>query len=153
MKHRVAGKKLARDRSHRQALFKNLLSALILHGEIKTTESKAKVIQRLFEKLVTKSKLKTLHARRTVGIHLNNRRVVNKLVDEVTPQFKNRASGFTRIIRLGKRKGDDAQMVRLALVEKPEVKEKPKKKEAEKPAKREAATGGKDEKDKNHQKK
>jgi len=153
MKHRVAGKKLARDRSHRQALFKNLLSALILHGEIKTTESKAKVIQRLFEKLVTKSKLKTLHARRTVGIRLNNRRVVNKLVDEVTPQFKNRASGFTRIIRLGKRKGDDAQMVKLALVEKPEAKEKPKKKKAEKPAKRKAAIRGKDEKDKNHQKK
>ena len=153
MKHRVAGKKLARDRSHRQALFKNLLSALILHGEIKTTESKAKVIQRLFEKLVTKSKLKTVHARRTVGIHLNNRRVINKLVDEVTPQFKNRASGFTRIIRLGKRQGDDAQMVRLALVEKPEAKEKPKKKKAEKPTERKAVSKGKDEKDKNHQKK
>lgn len=153
MKHRVAGKKLARDRSHRQALFKNLLSALILHGEIKTTESKAKVIQRLFEKLVTKSKLKTLHARRTVGIHLNNRQVINKLVDEVTPQFKNRASGFTRIIRLGKRKGDDALMVRLTLVEKPEIKEKPKKKKAEKPAKSKSTSKRKDEKDKNHQKK
>lgn len=144
MKHRVAGRKLSRSRSHRKALFKNLLSALILHGEIKTTESKAKATQRLFDRLVTKSKKGTLHARRTVAAFLNDRKSVNKLVDELTPQFKTRTSGFTRIIRLGKRKGDDAMMVKLELVEKPELKEeKPKKKAKEK----------KDEKNKSNQKK
>lgn len=145
MKHRVAGKKLARSRSHRKALFKNLLSALILYGEIETTESKAKATQRLFDKLVTKSKPGTLHARRTVDAFLNDRKTVNKLVDEITPNFKNRTSGFTRIIRLGKRKGDDAMMVKLELVEKPEPKEeKPKKKKTKKK---------KDEKNKSNQKK
>ena len=127
---------MARSRSHRKALFKNLLSALILHGEITTTESKAKATQRLFDKLVTKSKPGTLHSRRMVDAFLNDRKTVNKLVDEITTNFKKRNSGFTRIIRLGKRKGDDAMMAKLELVEKPAVKEgklkKRKKKKSEK---------------------
>ncbi len=144
MKHRVAGKKLSRSRSHRKALFKNLLSALIMHGEIKTTESKAKATQRLFDKLVTKSKPGTPHSRRTVDAFLNDRKTVNKLVNEITPNFKNRTSGFTRIIRIGKRKGDDAMMVKLELTEKPKPKgEKSKKRKAKK----------KDEKNKSNQKK
>jgi large subunit ribosomal protein L17 len=150
MRHRIVGKKLARDRGHRQALFKNLLSALILHGEIKTTESKAKVVQRLFGKLVSKSKPGTLSARRRVGIHLSNRKVVNKLIDEITPLLKNRTSGFTRLIRLGKRQGDNALMVKLVLVEKPAVKEAKKK---EKIIKKKVVSQKKNEKNKNDQKK
>ncbi len=121
MRHRVAGKKLSRSRSHRKALFRNLLSALILHGEIKTTESKAKIVNRLFDKLVTKSKVGTLHARRSVAAFLNKKKVVNRLVDEIAPLFKDRPGGFTRIIRLGQRQGDDAMMVKLELVEKPKL--------------------------------
>lgn len=144
MRHRKAGKKLSRSQSHRKALFKNLLSALILHGEIKTTESKAKAVRRLFDKLVTKGKSGTFHARRLVASFLDNKQAVNKLVDEIAPRFKDRPGGFTRIIRLGRRQGDDALMVKLELVEKPEAEEKPKK-----PAKSES-TGGrkKDEKNK-----
>lgn len=123
MRHRVAGKKLSRSRTHRKALFKNLLSALIMHGEIQTTESKAKAICRLFDKLVTKGKAGTLHARRLVAAFLNNKKAVNKLVDEIAPLFKERPGGFTRIIRLGRRRGDDAMIVKLELVEKPRTAE------------------------------
>ena len=128
MKHRVAGKKLARSQSHRKALFRNLLSALILNGEIETTESKAKAVQPLFDRLVTKSKSSTLHDRRTVAAFLNKKQAVNKLVDEIAPRFKDRSGGFTRITRLGRRRGDDAMMVKLELVAKPKPKEKPTKK-------------------------
>jgi len=132
VRHRVAGKKLARSRSHRKALFKNLLSALILHGEIRTTESKAKATRRIFDRLVTKGKSGTLHARRIVAAFLNNKKAVNKLVDEISPKFKDRHGGFTRIIRLGRRQGDDAMMVKLELIEKPETEEKPAPKKGEK---------------------
>lgn len=132
MRHRVAGRKLARSQSHRKALFRNLLSALILHGEIETTESKAKAIRRLFDRLASKSKAGTLHARRAIAAFLNNKKAVNKLVDEITPKFKNRPGGFTRMVRLGRRRGDDALMVKLELVEKPEVKEEKKKDEKNK---------------------
>lgn len=147
MRHRVAGKKLARSRSHRKALFRNLLSALILHGEIKTTESKAKATRRLFDRLVSKGKSGTLHARRIVAAFLNNKKAVNKLVDEIAPKFKDRPGGFTRMIRLGRRRGDDAMMVKLELVEKPETEEKPVEKKVKKKEKK------KDEKNKSNQSK
>lgn len=144
MRHRVAGKKLARSRSHRKALFRNLLSALILHGEIKTTESKAKATRRLFDRLVTKGKSGTLHARRIVAAFLNNKQAVNKLVDEIAPKIRDRQGGFTRMIRLGRRRGDDAMMVKLELVEKPE---------AEEPTKKKAKKKEKNEKNKSNQSK
>lgn len=142
MRHRVAGKKLARSRSHRKALFKNLLSALIMRGEIKTTESKAKATRRIFDRLVTKGKSGTLHARQVVAAFLNNKQAVNKLVDEIAPRFKDRPGGFTRIIRLGQRRGDDAMMVKLELVEKPETKEKPTPKKGKKKKKKDEKNKG-----------
>lgn len=153
MKHRVAGKKLSRSRSHRKALFKNLLSALILHGEIRTTESKAKAVRRLFDRLVTKGKTGTLHARRLVAAFLNNKQAVNKLVDEIAPLFKDRPGGFTRMIRLGRRRGDDAMMVKLELVDKPKPKEKVEKKTKKSRSKTSppsAKKGKKDEKNKSN---
>ena len=152
MRHRVAGKKLARSRSHRKALFRNLLSALILHGEVKTTESKAKATRRLFDRLITKGKSGTLHARRIVAAFLNNKQAVHKLVDEIAPKFKDRPGGFTRMIRLGQRRGDDAMMVKLELIEKPEPKKKVVVKKTEKP-KKPAKGGKKDEKNKGNQSK
>jgi len=119
MRHRVFGKRLSRDRSHRKALFKNLIKSLIVNGEIKTTESKAKAVRRLVEKIITKGKKGTLHARRLIEAFLQDKKVVNKIVDEVSPLFKDRPGGYTRIIRLGKRRGDDAMMVKLELVDKP----------------------------------
>jgi len=82
--------------------------------------------------LVTKGKSGTLHARRIVAAFLNNKKAVNKLVDEISPKFKDRHGGFTRIIRLGRRQGDDAMMVKLELIEKPETEEKPAPKKGEK---------------------
>lgn len=112
-------KKLSLDRSQRKALFKNLINALIIHGQIKTTEAKAKAIRRLVEKLITKGKEQTLHARRLIAAFLQNKKAVNKIVDELAPLFKKRPGGFTRIIRLGERRGDRAPIVKLELIEKP----------------------------------
>lgn len=116
MRHRVSGKKLGRNRNERKALFKNLTSSLILHGEIKTTEAKAKAIKRLVDKLVTRAKQQTLSARRLLTAFLQDKKVVSRLVDEIAPKFKDRQSGFTRILRLGKREGDQAMMVKIEFV-------------------------------------
>lgn len=146
MRHRYQGKKLGRTRDHRQALFKNLIKSLIGHEVIKTTESKAKVVRGIFAKLVTKGKDGTIHARRLVHAFLQDKQSVNKLVDKISPLFKNREGGFTRIVRLGKRRGDDAMMVRLELTaktkkpeesaKKPKKGEKPKKEESPVPQRR-----------------
>ncbi|MGB9706452.1 MAG: 50S ribosomal protein L17 [Microgenomates group bacterium] len=122
MRHRVSGKKLSLDRSKRKALFKSLINSLVIHGQIKTTEAKAKAVRRLVDKLITKGKQQTLHARRLIAAFLQNKNAVNKIVDELAPLFKNRPGGFTRIVRLKERQGDNAPMVRLELVEKPEKK-------------------------------
>ena len=118
MRHKKAGKKLNRNTSQRKALFKNLIQALIVHEEIKITEAKAKAIKRLIDKLITKAKKRTLHSRRQILAFLPDKKVANKLVDEITPRFSKRISGFTRFVRLGKRRGDDAMMVKMEFVEK-----------------------------------
>jgi large subunit ribosomal protein L17 len=123
MKHRVAGKKLSRSRNQRKALFKNLINALVIKGEIKTTESKAKAVRGLVDKLITRGKTGTLQARRMIGAFLQNKQAVHHIIDELGPLFKTRAGGFTRMGRLGRRRGDDAMMVKLELVEKPKAKE------------------------------
>lgn len=128
MRHKAAGKKLSRDLKQRKALFKNLINAFVIKGTIKTTESKAKAVRRLVEKLITKGRSGTLHARRLIASFLQNKQAVNKIVDDLGPIFKNRPGGFTRIVRLGRRRGDKAMMVRLELVEKPKAKGKTKKK-------------------------
>ena len=124
MRHKKAGKKLNRNTSQRKALFKNLIQALIVHEEIKITEAKAKVIKRLIDKLITKAKKGTLHSRRQILAFLPDKKAANKLVDEITPRFSKRISGFTRFIRLGKRRGDDAMIVKMELVEKKKKVEK-----------------------------
>jgi large subunit ribosomal protein L17 len=118
MRHKVKGKKLSRDSSQRKALFKSLINALVIHGEIKTTESKAKAIRGLVDKLITKGKRGTFQARRLIGAFLQNKIAVNKIVDELAPISKGQSGGFTKIVRLGRRRGDDAMMVKLELVEK-----------------------------------
>ena len=120
MRHRKAGKKLNRDIKHRKALFKNLINALIIHEEIKTTEPKAKAIKGIVDKLISRGKVGTLNARRTIAAFLQQKKSVNKVVDELGPRFKDRVSGFTRIIKVGKRKGDDAMVVKMELVQKQE---------------------------------
>lgn len=124
MRHRVTGSKFGRDKSARKALFKNLISSLILHGRIETTEAKAKAVKRLVDKLMTRSRERTLQARRIIFAFLQDKKIVNKLVDEITPKFASRSSGFTRILRLGKRAGDQTMMVKMEFVEGKEIEEK-----------------------------
>lgn len=121
MKHRVAGKKLNRDTNNRKALFKGLITSLIEAGEIKTTETKAKAIKGLTDKLINRAQDGSLAARRLLGRFFGRRDIVNQLVDTVAPATKGRTSGFTRIVRLGKRRGDNTMMVKIELVDKPTV--------------------------------
>jgi len=127
MRHRVKGRKLSRDSAQRKALFKSLINNLVLHGEIKTTQTKALAIRGLTDKLITKGKKQTLHARRLILSFLQNKKAVNKIVDELAPLFKDKKSGFTRVTKIGNRKGDDALMVKIELTRKPEKKKEDKK--------------------------
>lgn len=126
MRHRVFGRKLGRDVKARKALFKNLINALIEHQEIETTEAKAKAIKGLVDKLVSRAKKKDLHSRRLVFSFLQNKKMVNKLFEEIAPRFRQRPSGFTRIIKLGRRKGDAAMIVKMEFVESGEIEPEPK---------------------------
>ncbi len=118
MRHQKQGKKFGRNTNQRKALLRNLIESLIIHEEIKTTESKAKTLKQLVDKLITKAKIGSLHVRRQILSFLPNKKAVNKLVEEIAPRFKQRTSGFTRFIRLGNRHGDNAMMVKMELVEK-----------------------------------
>ena len=117
MRHRKAGRKLGRSSGHRRALYRNLVTELFRHERIKTTEAKAKAIQPKAEKLITLGKRGTLHARRLASGRLNGPEIVKKLFDEIAPRYEERAGGYTRILKLGHRQGDNAAMVLIELVE------------------------------------
>lgn len=117
MKHRVTGKRLNRSTKHRKALFKNLAAALIQHGTIETTQTKAKIIKRHIDKHITLAKKGTLHSRRLIQAFFNQKQTTNRLVDVIAPSFSNRTSGYTRITPLGNRRGDDTPMVRIEFVD------------------------------------
>lgn len=130
MRHRIKGKKLNRDSGHRKALRMNMATNLFENGRIKTTRAKADYVRGYAERLITLAKrglakaedtgneAVALHARRVVASRLNNNRVlVQKLFDEIAPGFAERPGGYTRIYKLGPRKGDNADMVLLELVE------------------------------------
>ncbi len=123
VKHSIRGRQLNRNIHQRKALFKGLVNSLIIHEEIKTTAPKAKAIQGLFDKLVTRGKLGTVHARRLLHAFLGDKQAVNKLVDDLGPRMRTRPGGFTRIVKLGRRRGDDAQIVKMEIVDKPVAKE------------------------------
>jgi large subunit ribosomal protein L17 len=117
MRHHVAGRRLGRTKDQRRALRKNLITQLFTHDRIKTTEAKAKAVRGDAEKLVTLAKRGDLHARRLAASRLNGPEALNKLFDELAPRYEDRPGGYTRILRLGPRPGDSAQMVLLELVE------------------------------------
>ena len=117
MRHRKAGRQLRRTSEQRLALMRNLASSLIEHGAIETTEAKAKELRPFVEKLITKAKDGTLHARRLAGRHIQKREVADKLFQEVGPKYATRPGGYTRILKTGFRKGDGADMARIELVE------------------------------------
>ena len=117
MRHARSGKKLGRDSAHRKALYSNLAGALIEHGRIRTTVTKAKAVKPLAEQMITLGRRGDLHARRQATSFLRSRDVVHKLFAEVAPLFKDRPGGYTRIVKLGPRPGDSAEMAYLELVD------------------------------------
>jgi len=124
MRHRQTNSKLGRNTHQRQALFKQQTSALILNESIKTTLAKAKLLVRLMDKLITQAKKNTLASRRQLLAFLNRRSTVNKLVDDIAKRNKTKTSGFTKLIRLGVRRGDNAMIAQVELIDKPLPKEK-----------------------------
>ena len=134
MRHRKDGFKLGRLTQHRWALFRNLLVALFRHERITTTEAKAKAVRGLAEHMVTLAKRENLHARRQALSMVPDAAVVGTLFDTIAARFSDRNGGYTRIIKLGPRPGDNAPMVLLELVDRVET-EADKKGSGEKKAK------------------
>ncbi len=116
MRHQVSGRKLSRLSSHRWALYKNLVTDLLSKGKITTTEAKAKEIRSLVEKMVTLGKDGTLASRRRALAFSNDKKVIAKLFEEIGPGYSERAGGYTRLVKLGPRKGDNAAMAQIELV-------------------------------------
>ena len=117
MQHNRAGRKLGRTTAHRKALFRNQLSSLITHERIQTTLPKAKDLRPLIEKMVTLGKRGGLHARRLALKTIPEAVTVKKLFEEIAPRFKERAGGYTRILKLGRRQGDGAEMAILEFID------------------------------------
>jgi large subunit ribosomal protein L17 len=117
MRHRKAGKKLGRTPAHRKALYSNLAGALIEHGRIETTIAKAKAVKPIAEKMITLGRRGDLAARRQALAYLRSNEVVHLLFAEVAPRFTDRTGGYTRIVKLGPRYGDAAEMAYLEFVD------------------------------------
>src|SRR5919108_991565 len=117
MRHARTGKKLGRDSAHRRALYANLACSLIEHGRIRTTEAKAKAVKPFAEQMITLGRRGDLHARRQALAKLRSQEVVHKLFSEVAPRFSDRPGGYSRIVRLGPRLGDAAELAYLELVD------------------------------------
>lgn len=116
MRHRKSGRKLGRTSSHREAMFRNMVTSLFEHERIVTTSEKAKEIRPIAEKMITLAKRGDLHARRQALSYIRSKDVVAKLFDEISEQFSDRSGGYTRIIKTGVRKGDCASMSIIELV-------------------------------------
>ncbi|MGA2410294.1 MAG: 50S ribosomal protein L17 [Candidatus Binataceae bacterium] len=110
MRHLNQGRKLNRTSSHRKALFRNLVLSLIEHERIKTTDAKAKELRRYADRMVTLGKRGDLSARRLAFAFMQSRDAVKKLFDEIAPRFKERAGGYTRVVKFGVRRGDAAPL-------------------------------------------
>jgi large subunit ribosomal protein L17 len=117
VRHRRSGRKLGRDASHRKALYANLTSALIEHGRIKTTVAKAKEVRPVAEQMITLGRRGGVPARRQALKFLRSQDVVHKLFSDVGPRFADREGGYSRIVRIGPRLGDAAEMAYLELVD------------------------------------
>jgi len=116
MRHGKSGRKLGRTSSHRQAMFRNMVTSLFEHERIVTTEKKAKELRPIAEKMITLAKRGDLHARRQALGYIQSKDVVAKLFDEIQEQFADRQGGYTRIIKTGTRQGDAAPMAIIELV-------------------------------------
>jgi len=143
MRHRVRGRKLSRTASHRSAMMKNLAASLLKHKRIRTTLAKAKEARSFVETLITKAKKNDLQAKRQVMSVIHDKEIVKELFSEIISKIGDRPGGYTRVIKLGYRKGDAADVAILELVDYNDViaqkaEEKKEKREAKKEAKKKA---------------
>ena len=136
MRHLKAGRKLNRTSAHRRALFRNLVTSLLDREQVRTTDAKAKAVRPLVDHVITLGKRGTLHARRQALAFIRSEDVVKKLFDEVAVRFKERNGGYTRVVKLGVRRGDAAPMSIIELVDRGDAS----KSEAEKKRERRART-------------
>jgi len=146
MRHLKSGRKLNRSSSHRKAMFRNMVTSLFLHERVQTTDAKAKELRRLADRMVTLGKRGTLHARRQALASVRDRKVVKKLFEEIAPRFGERPGGYTRITKVGIRRGDAAPLSLIELTERgdrslteAEKKRERKRRAAQKKQEREAA--------------
>ena len=136
MRHNKAGRRLGRTTSHRVAMFRNMVTSLLQHERITTTDAKAKELRSVAEKIITLGKRGDLHAVRQASAYVRDKSVVTKLFNTLGPRYKERAGGYTRIIKLGVRPGDNAPMSIIEFVEE----SLPVKKQAAKPTKKVSKT-------------
>ena len=116
MRHRAKGRQLSRTSSHRRALLNNMAASLFEHGRVITTEAKAKELRPFAEKLITLARRGDLHARRLVERRIKSRETLARLFSEIGPRFAARPGGYTRILKLGHRDGDGADIARIELL-------------------------------------
>jgi large subunit ribosomal protein L17 len=116
MRHRKNNKILDRKKDPRKALLRSLATNLILHEKIKTTEAKAKAVKPIVEKLITKGKANDLHTRRELLKYLYVENAVKKILEDLSPRYKERKGGYTRIVKMGNRQGDAAKIVQIEFV-------------------------------------
>lgn len=117
MNHRKTGRKLGRTSAHRKALFRNMVTSLLEHEQIRTTDAKAKELRGVAERMITLGKKGTLHARRNALRTIRSKEVTAKVFDELAARYKDRPGGYTRVIKLGQRPGDAAPMSIIELVD------------------------------------
>ena len=117
MRHNKAGRRLGRKTSHREAMFRNMVTSLLDHGKITTTDAKAKEIRVVAERMITLGKRGDLHSMRLAASVIREKAVVSKLFSTIAPRYKERFGGYTRIIKLGIRQGDAAPVSLIELVE------------------------------------
>lgn len=116
MRHRKKNKILDRKKAPRQALLSGLATSIILYEKVTTTEAKAKAVKPMLEKLITRSKVKSVHNKQQLGKVLQDKKAVQKALDVLGPKYKERKGGYCRIIKIGPRTGDGAQMAQIELV-------------------------------------
>jgi large subunit ribosomal protein L17 len=133
MRHNKSGRRLGRTTSHRVAMFRNMVTSFLTHERIVTTDAKAKELRPIAEKMITLGKKGDLHAIRQAASYIRDKETVTKLFSTIAPRYKERAGGYTRIIKLGIRPGDAAPLSVIEFVEEEITKKAPKKK-AKKPA-------------------
>ena len=132
MRHRIAGRKLGRTSSHRRAMMRNLVTSLLEHEKIITTDAKAKELRGVADKMITLGKRGTLHARRQALSFIRSDQVTKKVFEELASRYTERAGGYTRIVKVSNREGDDALLSMIELMPAEEKKKSIKKKKAAK---------------------